>query len=484
MLADFGLLKAIGEAETTVVAESPSIVNGREVGVGTPGWSAPEQFFGGGATPSADVYALGMLAEECFGGNPPRAWEKIIRRATAALPRQRYPGVAPMLRAIRCRHRPRHVAWALFACVLAVVVVVLGWWTVWNPKTRLMGGAWPKVVEPPPVAQPSAEPEPEVVAPPQQVEEMVLPSVQEGAVDVREPVVALPAVEPATRSAVGMTSVAEKPTSGIGRQGIPAERAAALARFEADEVRKEVILALVDDMVPFGSYRVGRHEVTQRQWMALMEDNPSRFQGDDLPMDNLTMGACLEFLERLNTTSIVKDEGWTFRLPTSWEWREVEKTVSVKSLKARLKIGWYAENGGGRTHPVGEKSTGTDFADLYGNVRELTQTWGTADGKVWGTVVGEEGFLCMGGSWADLLSEGDEPTVLAQPRFIRRHLERFDHVGPSVNTVPSDYPYALCPLHGEIGFRLWAERKDSSFQLMRNEAKRAAAYWENEGREE
>jgi len=125
VLADFGLLKAIGGGEAAVLAESPSVVDGREVGVGTPGYAAPEQFAGGGATVATDVYALGMLAEECFGGKPPRAWEKIIRRATGALARQRYPGVEAMLKAVRRRHWARNAAWAVAAGALAVA---LGAW--------------------------------------------------------------------------------------------------------------------------------------------------------------------------------------------------------------------------------------------------------------------------------------------------------------------------------------------------------------------
>jgi serine/threonine protein kinase len=130
VLADFGLLKAVGSGDATEDAaaerESPSVVDGREAGVGTPGYAAPEQFAGGGATVAADVYALGMLAEECFGGKPPRAWEKIIRRATGALARQRYPGVEAMLRAVRRRHWGRNAAWAALAGVLAVALGV--WW--------------------------------------------------------------------------------------------------------------------------------------------------------------------------------------------------------------------------------------------------------------------------------------------------------------------------------------------------------------------
>lgn len=129
VLADFGLLKAIDDDVTAVAPDSPSVVAGNEVGVGTPGYSAPEQFTGTGATVAADVYALGMLAEECFGGHPPRPWERIIRRATAALPRQRYADVAPMLRAIRRRHWPRNAAWALALCLLLALPLVWRWFS-------------------------------------------------------------------------------------------------------------------------------------------------------------------------------------------------------------------------------------------------------------------------------------------------------------------------------------------------------------------
>ena len=74
-------------------AGGPSIVEGRRVGVGTPGWSAPEQFDRGEATPTSDVHALGVLADACFGGRPPRAWRGIVRRATSSLPAERFPDV-------------------------------------------------------------------------------------------------------------------------------------------------------------------------------------------------------------------------------------------------------------------------------------------------------------------------------------------------------------------------------------------------------
>ena len=129
VVADFGLLKRIAEnpaAETAAERVSPSLVDGREMGVGTPGYAAPEQFAGGAATPATDVHALGMLADECFSGKPPRAWDRIIRRATGSLPRQRYESAAAMTRAIRRRHWRRNAAWAGLAGALAVALGV--WW--------------------------------------------------------------------------------------------------------------------------------------------------------------------------------------------------------------------------------------------------------------------------------------------------------------------------------------------------------------------
>jgi formylglycine-generating enzyme required for sulfatase activity len=258
-------------------------------------------------------------------------------------------------------------------------------------------------------------------------------------------------------------------------------RAAALARFEAEEWRKEAVWALVDDMrknVPGRKSMMGSptwsgmHEVTQKQWTALMDGNPSRFRGDDLPVDSLTLGACLEFLERLNATSVAKAEDLKFRLPAAWEWEEVAERMPTGTPEERLAAGWFVENAGGGTHPVGGKAEGGHRCDLFGNVRELTYTWGRADGK--------EGLLCLGGSWADSAQEEGIPvSVLEQPRFIRRHLVYCGHAAPGADTMPSDYPHAVCPAPGQIGLRLWAERRTRPADERQKDLEEAAAYWES-----
>ena len=105
VLIDLGLAKATGDPAVPL-GPAPSIVDGHAVGVGTPGYSAPEQFTGGDISPAADIHAVGVLASTCFGGRPPGAWRKIIRRATSSLPDERYPNVDSLVRAVRMRHLP------------------------------------------------------------------------------------------------------------------------------------------------------------------------------------------------------------------------------------------------------------------------------------------------------------------------------------------------------------------------------------------
>lgn len=103
-----------------------SIVDGHAVGVGTPGYSAPEQFSGGGISPTADIHALGVLANACFKGKPPRTWAGIIRRSTSSIPEQRYASVERLVNAIRHRRRGRRLAFC--AAVLGMVSLAVFIW--------------------------------------------------------------------------------------------------------------------------------------------------------------------------------------------------------------------------------------------------------------------------------------------------------------------------------------------------------------------
>ena len=116
VLADLGLAKVIATSDVGRPASDVTIG-----GVGTPGYGAPEQMERGEASVASDIHALGVLADRCFDGNPPRTWRRIIERATSSIPALRYQSVEEFLHAVRRRNLWRIVG----KCVLAFFLVGL-----------------------------------------------------------------------------------------------------------------------------------------------------------------------------------------------------------------------------------------------------------------------------------------------------------------------------------------------------------------------
>lgn len=63
------------------------------------------------------------------------------------------------------------------------------------------------------------------------------------------------------------------------------------------------------------NYFISRFEVSQKEWSVIMENNPSRFVGDSLPVENITYEGALEFVSKLSSLT-----GLDFRIPTSAQW--------------------------------------------------------------------------------------------------------------------------------------------------------------------
>ena len=135
VLIDLGLAKDLS-AVRGHAGESLSIVDGQAVGVGTPRYAAPEQMTGDDVSPATDVYALGMLANDCFGGNPPRAWRRIIQRATAAVPAHRYATVEAFARAIKFLRARYWIGGTLIAVLVAAVITLRPFLTPVTPATK------------------------------------------------------------------------------------------------------------------------------------------------------------------------------------------------------------------------------------------------------------------------------------------------------------------------------------------------------------
>ena len=123
-------------------------------------------------------------------------------------------------------------------------------------------------------------------------------------------------------------------------------------------------------------FYIGKTEVTQAQWKAVMGTTPSNFKGDDLPVECVSWNKAMEFCEKL--TSMGKaPKGWKFSLPTETQWEYAArggnrvKGYYYSGSSVVSEVAWYDDNSGSRTHPVGQKKPNElGLYDMSGNVSE------------------------------------------------------------------------------------------------------------------
>lgn len=139
-----------------------------------------------------------------------------------------------------------------------------------------------------------------------------------------------------------------------------------------------------EHQVTVSSFSIGKYEVTQELWEAVMGVNPSHFVFESdtkiLPVEQVSWDDCQEFIHKLNALT-----GKKFRLPTEAEWeyaaRGGNKSKHYKYAGSKKpKVGWHHRNSKNTTHPVGmKKPNELGLYDMSGNVCEWCEDWYDSD---------------------------------------------------------------------------------------------------------
>ena len=231
-----------------------------------------------------------------------------------------------------------------------------------------------------------------------------------------------------------------------------------LGRFD-EEIQHQVILTQ--------GYWLGKYEVTQAQYEAVMGTNPSYFKGADLPVEQVSWYDATNFCAKLTASEKAAGRlpsGYAYTLPTEAQWEYACRAGTTTAFNNGTNIeteyqsecpnldplAWYRHNSGSKTHPVGQKQPNAwGLYDMHGNVWEWCLDWyraypTTAVTDPVGPSTGSIRVL-RGGSWHDYAS-------LCRSAFRYR-------IDPDGSYYSYGFRVALAPVRSESGsFLSYAEQ--------------------------
>jgi formylglycine-generating enzyme required for sulfatase activity len=173
------------------------------------------------------------------------------------------------------------------------------------------------------------------------------------------------------------------------------------------------------------SFSMGKYEVTQEEWVAVMGSNPSNGKGDKLPVENVSWYEAVEYCNKLSLkegfspayrgsgndiTCDMSANG--YRLPTEAEWEYAASGGKMRDVPAQENeeqhdaAAWYDMNSDSRTHEVGTKAANAlGLFDIGGNVWEWCwDRYGAYESDAQTNPTGaSSGWLrvARGGSWGN-----------------------------------------------------------------------------------
>ncbi|WP_082914930.1 SUMF1/EgtB/PvdO family nonheme iron enzyme [Paramagnetospirillum marisnigri] len=156
-------------------------------------------------------------------------------------------------------------------------------------------------------------------------------------------------------------------------------------------------------------FALGKTEVTQAEWEAVMGNNPSKFRGANRPVENVSWDDVQVFIRKLNEMT-----GKRYRLPSEAEWEYAARAGTTTpwscggSETCLSSVAVYDANSGNQTKPVQSKSDNAfGLYDMHGNVYEWVQDcWHSnysgapSDGSAW-LETNSCDRVFRGGSWGD-----------------------------------------------------------------------------------